>query len=397
MSLRAGLRQLASKRESLPLDDPRARDGGAGELLGHLSRAAGACAHVARRLRPQPRRDRVDPRDGEHRLDADPLSLGSPRRPDRRADRPRRGSRCCRGCPRCGSVRSLVRVPLRCTHGLRRCGSERERRQRAGGHELVRSRTARLRARDQADGHPHRRGRGCARAAAGRRRQGASAPGCSCWRAAASEPRWPARSACGRLRRAPKTPKLARSTRYATGGSGVSRSPARFWSVRRLSILAFTVLFLHGERGLTTAVAAAVLALMQVLGAGLRIGMGRWSDKVGARVAPLLRLSFALSRRSGRQRRPHRGAARPAPPGARRSGRARALLERALVHSHRRAGRTGAKRRRTRVPADGALGGIGGDAPLFAVLVDASSWGIAFGCAALLPLAGAGVVRRVSI
>lgn len=165
----------------------------------------------------------------------------------------------------------------------------------------------------------------------------------------------------------------------------------------QLSILAFTVLFLHGERGLSTAVAAAVLAIMQVLGAGLRIGMGRWSDKLGARVAPLLRLSFALSAALAVS-----AALTDAP---------LVLLLPALVA----AGALGLSWNGLSFTATAELAGRARSGaalgfqqtalsvasavtpPLFAVLVDASSWGIAFGCAALLPLAGAGVVRRVAI
>jgi sugar phosphate permease len=65
--------------------------------------------------------------------------------------------------------------------------------------------------------------------------------------------------------------------------------------VAQVSILGFTVLFLHDERGFSTAAAAAVLAVMQVLGGVLRLASGRWSDRVGTRLAPLLQLGFALA------------------------------------------------------------------------------------------------------
>ena len=65
--------------------------------------------------------------------------------------------------------------------------------------------------------------------------------------------------------------------------------------VPQVSVLGFAVLFLHDERGLSTGGAAAVLAVMQVLGGVLRIASGRWSDRIGARVAPLVRLGFALA------------------------------------------------------------------------------------------------------
>lgn len=57
--------------------------------------------------------------------------------------------------------------------------------------------------------------------------------------------------------------------------------------VAQLAITGFLVLFLHDERGLTEAAAAGVLAGVQVVAAALRIGGGRWSDRLGSRVRPL--------------------------------------------------------------------------------------------------------------
>src|SRR4029453_19183861 len=51
----------------------------------------------------------------------------------------------------------------------------------------------------------------------------------------------------------------------------------------QVSILTFLILFLHGERGLSTAAAAAVFAVIQALGAAARIVTGRWSDRLKAR------------------------------------------------------------------------------------------------------------------
>lgn len=65
--------------------------------------------------------------------------------------------------------------------------------------------------------------------------------------------------------------------------------------VAQISVLGFAVLFLHDERGLSTAAAAGVVALMQVLGGVLRIASGHWSDRIGTRIAPLLRLGGALA------------------------------------------------------------------------------------------------------
>jgi sugar phosphate permease len=165
----------------------------------------------------------------------------------------------------------------------------------------------------------------------------------------------------------------------------------------QISVLAFAVLFLHDERSLSTAVAAALLAIMQLLGAGLRIGMGRWSDRVGRRVAPLLRLSFALAVALATS-----AALTEAP---------LALLLPALVLagalglSWNGLAFTATAELAGRARSGAALGfqqtalsiAAAATPPLFAALVEASSWGIAFGCAAVLPLAGAGVVRRVAV
>jgi MFS family permease len=165
----------------------------------------------------------------------------------------------------------------------------------------------------------------------------------------------------------------------------------------QMSVLAFAVLFLHDERSLSTAVAAALLAIMQLLGAGLRIGMGRWSDRVGRRVAPLLRLSFALAVALATS-----AALTEAP---------LALLLPALVLagalglSWNGLAFTATAELAGRARSGAALGfqqtalsiAAAATPPLFAALVEASSWGIAFGCAAVLPLAGAGVVRRVAV
>lgn len=63
-------------------------------------------------------------------------------------------------------------------------------------------------------------------------------------------------------------------------GSGI-------YLVAQVAVLGFLVLFLHDERGFSTARAALVLVFVNVLGGVLRIGTGRWSDRVGSRVAPL--------------------------------------------------------------------------------------------------------------
>jgi sugar phosphate permease len=167
--------------------------------------------------------------------------------------------------------------------------------------------------------------------------------------------------------------------------------------VAQISIMAFTVLFLHGVRGLSTAVAAGVFALMQLIGATLRIVVGRWSDRVGARIVPLLKLTCAFSVAIAVS-----AALTSSPlvlflPAFVAAG--------ALSQSWNGLSFTATAELAGRSRAGAALGfqqtalsvASAVSPPLFAVVVEASSWGLAYGLAALLPLAGAGLVRRIAV
>ena len=88
--------------------------------------------------------------------------------------------------------------------------------------------------------------------------------------------------------------------------------------VAQMAILSFVVLYLHDERGMGKGEAAAVLGAVQVVAIALRVGAGRWSDKLRTAHRP------ARSDRRGDERLP-RGcdcpavrAARLARPGFRR-------------------------------------------------------------------------------
>jgi sugar phosphate permease len=72
-----------------------------------------------------------------------------------------------------------------------------------------------------------------------------------------------------------------------SGGSGL-------YLVAQIALTGFLVLFLHDARGLSTGEAAAVLAVAQVVAVGLRIGAGRWSDLARARVRPLRLVGLAI-------------------------------------------------------------------------------------------------------
>jgi len=65
--------------------------------------------------------------------------------------------------------------------------------------------------------------------------------------------------------------------------------------VPQVALMGFVVLFLHDERGFTTAEAAAVLAVSQLFAAALRIAVGRWSDVLGSRVWPLRLIGLAVA------------------------------------------------------------------------------------------------------
>jgi MFS family permease len=181
---------------------------------------------------------------------------------------------------------------------------------------------------------------------------------------------------------------------------------ARIWRVSagsgllvlaQMSLLSFTVLFLHGERGLSTAAAAGVLAGIQAAGAVLRIAAGRWSDRLGARIAPLLRLSFAFAAALALT------AALTAAPLALLVP--ALLVAGALSQSWNGLSFTATAEIAGRARSGAALGfqqtslavAAAVATPVFAATVEASSWGIAFGLAALLPLAGAGLVRRIAV
>jgi sugar phosphate permease len=60
-----------------------------------------------------------------------------------------------------------------------------------------------------------------------------------------------------------------------------------FFVTTQLSLLGFFVLFLHDHRGVSTTAAAIALAITQVLGGISRIALGRWSDRLRMRIAPL--------------------------------------------------------------------------------------------------------------
>ena len=63
----------------------------------------------------------------------------------------------------------------------------------------------------------------------------------------------------------------------------------------QLCVAGFAVLYLHERRGLTDGRAAAVLAVMQLLAIGGRIGAGRWSDVRSSRIGPLRKIALTAA------------------------------------------------------------------------------------------------------
>jgi sugar phosphate permease len=163
------------------------------------------------------------------------------------------------------------------------------------------------------------------------------------------------------------------------------------------SILGFVVLFLHGERGLSTAAAGGVLALIQLVGAALRIVTGRWSDHVRARIAPLRQLALALAVSLVVTAALVEASLAMLLPAL--------VVAGALSLSWNALSFTATAELAGRARSGAALGfqqtalSVASTAapPLFAAVVAASSWGVGFGLAALFPLAGLAVLRRLAI
>jgi MFS family permease len=164
--------------------------------------------------------------------------------------------------------------------------------------------------------------------------------------------------------------------------------------VAQVAMMGFVVLFLHDEHGFSTGEAAAVFAVGQGLAAVLRIAVGRWSDVLGSRVGPLRLIGLAIAGTLAAV------AALTDAPGL--------LLVPALALatalsmawnglSFTIAAELGGRRSGAAIGfQQTVLSAIGVAAPVaFAAVVSASSWGFAFGVAALFPLAGTWLLRAL--
>jgi sugar phosphate permease len=161
-------------------------------------------------------------------------------------------------------------------------------------------------------------------------------------------------------------------------------------------ILGFAVLFLHGERGLSTAEAGVVLAATQLVGGTLRIAAGRWSDHVRARLRPLRQLATALAVSlvvTAILTNAPLALLLPA-----------LAIAGALSLSWNGLSFTATAELAGRARSGAALGfqqtalSVASTAapPVFAAIVDAGSWSLGFGLAALFPLAGLAVMRGLN-
>jgi sugar phosphate permease len=73
---------------------------------------------------------------------------------------------------------------------------------------------------------------------------------------------------------------------FLCGGSGL-------YVMTQIVLFSFVVLFLHDERGFSPTAAAGAFAVAHALAMALRIGAGRWSDRLRSRILPLRRIGVA--------------------------------------------------------------------------------------------------------
>jgi len=164
----------------------------------------------------------------------------------------------------------------------------------------------------------------------------------------------------------------------------------------QIALTGFVVLFLHIHRGVSTHAAAAVLATMNLIGIAARIGAGRWSDRLRARVRPLRLVGLALAAATVVA-----AALTDAPlwllvPALLAAG-VLGLSWNGLSFTAA-AERAGAARSGAAIGLQQTtLAVVGGlVSPAFAALVAGTSWRLAFAVAAAGPLAGALALRRVA-
>lgn len=172
------------------------------------------------------------------------------------------------------------------------------------------------------------------------------------------------------------------------GGSGL-------YVTAQIVLFGFLVLYLHDERGFSTTKAAGALAAAQLVAVFFRIGAGRWSDVVHSRILPLRRIGIATT------------AALAA--AAILLGASDAVVVSLLVFATALSAAwnglsfvaaaeiAGAGRSGAAIGFQQTVLSISGVVvpPLFASVVDASSWRLGFAAAAVAPLAGWALLGRL--
>jgi sugar phosphate permease len=169
-----------------------------------------------------------------------------------------------------------------------------------------------------------------------------------------------------------------------------------FYVLAQLSVIGFVVLYLHDERGWSDSAAAAVLAAIQLLAIGMRIGAGAWSDRIGARIPALRWIGLATFAALGFVAAVLDGPVAVVVIGFVAAGTVAmgwnglSFAAAAELAGRARAGAAIGVQQTT-------LGLFGVIAPVaFAATVSATSWRAAFAVAALCPLVGWAVLGRIA-
>ena len=174
------------------------------------------------------------------------------------------------------------------------------------------------------------------------------------------------------------------------GGSGL-------YVVTQIALFSFVVLFLHDERGFSRTAAAGIFAVANAAAMVLRIGSGRWSDRLHTRILPLRWIGLATCAALGAT-----AAALEAP-----NSIVVPLLVAATAISAAWNGLSfvaaaelaGTGRSGAAIGFQQTVLSIAGIfvAPLFAAVVAATSWRTGFAAVAAVPLAGWALLGRVRV
>lgn len=163
----------------------------------------------------------------------------------------------------------------------------------------------------------------------------------------------------------------------------------------QIGITGFVVLFLHDHRHVSTHAAAALLAGINIVAIGARIGSGQISDRMGTRLRPLRTIGIALAIATAAVAALVDGPLAALIPAFAIAG-VLSMAWNGLAFAAA-AEAAGAARTGAALGFQQTLLGvvIAGFAPVFAVVVGAASWRVAFVIAALGPLLGVLALQQV--